>query len=154
MNTVLYLSLYLSVFKLGSKLSPFSPGFSRVFPPGSGVRCTWWGASCRCGASPRSWPTSGCRGPSPCWSCSRQLRGYEIEYVIHVRNMALPFSCRYLDGSVTHHTHLFHEECIHALWWQWDTVKFLISMSHNFPPNFDINVPFLSHLLNLGFILR
>ena len=43
---------------------------------------------------------------------------------------------------------------IHAIWWQWDTVKFLISMSHNFPPDFDINVPFLSHLLNLGFILR
>ena len=32
---------------------------------------------------------------------------------------------------------------LHALFWEWDTVKFLISMSHNFSSDFDINVPTL-----------
>ena len=34
---------------------------------------------------------------------------------------------------------------VHAIWWQWDTVIFLLSMSQNFSSNFDINVPLLSH---------
>ena len=40
---------------------------------------------------------------------------------------------------------------IHLVWSQWDTVIFLISMSHHLSSNFDINVPNLSHPLNPGF---
>ena len=44
--------------------------------------------------------------------------------------------------------HVLH---IHLVWSQWDTVIFLISMSHHLSSNFDINVPNLSHPLNTGF---
>merc|ERR1712117_257880 len=40
---------------------------------------------------------------------------------------------------------------LRLVWSQWDTVIFLISMSHHLSSNFDINVPNLSHLLNPGF---
>ena len=40
---------------------------------------------------------------------------------------------------------------IHAVFFMWDTVKFLISLSHKFTSDFDINVPLLSHILYLVF---
>ena len=44
----------------------------------------------------------------------------------------------------------FHIRDNHLVWSQWDTVIFLISMSHHLSSNFDINVPNLSHPLNTG----
>ena len=32
-------------------------------------------------------------------------------------------------------------DALHAFWWEWDSPTFLISMSHKFSSNFDINVP-------------
>ena len=43
------------------------------------------------------------------------------------------------------------EAPLHAVFFMWDTVKFLISLSHKFTSDFDINVPLLSHILYLGF---
>ena len=38
---------------------------------------------------------------------------------------------------------IFARWTLHPVFFQWDTVKILISLSHNFPPYFDINVPTL-----------
>ena len=80
--------------------------------------------------------------------------GGEDEDVCH-HDEALQERHRHLDRHplrrLQHVKLVLQNRGVHLVWSQWDTVIFLISMSHHLSSNFDINVPNLSHPLNTGF---